>query len=155
TFSGFGTTGAAIIGQRITPPPGADTLVGYIRQASGTAFNPEAYLDPFADGFDLAKTGAIIPVNNLPGNDQLEVWWYKQSAPPPGSKIKGTYWPQFVRNYKIQWPSAPGQIVLASNAGSGDLPSLQAGGKIYYRNDSTKPGFNPNEEHALMLNGRA
>ncbi len=155
TFPGYtGTPISVDVGTRILPPAGADTYVGYIRQATGNAFNPNAYKDPFVVGFDEALRGSIIGVNALPTNDLLEVWWYKKSAPSPGA-IKGTYWPSFVQKYQLKWPGAPGEIVLASNAGSGDLPSLQAKGSIYYQNTAGLPGYNPNEEHALMLNGRA
>jgi hypothetical protein len=155
TFAGYtGTPVPTDVGQRIQPVGGADTYVGYIRQASGTAFNPSAYKDPFVVGFDEAAKGAIIGVNALPTNNILEIWWYKRST-PPGSAIKGTYWPSFVQRYQLRWPTNAPEIVLASNAGSGDLPSLQARGTIYFQNDRTLPGYNPNEEHALMLNGRA
>lgn len=154
TFLNFNSPASVDIGTRILPPDGAETAVGYIRQAAGTAFDVGSYLDPFVNGFEQAKRGAIIGVNNLVNNDQLEVWWYKKST-PPGGLITGTYWPQFVRKYKLQWPASPTEIVLASNEGSGDLPSLQAQGRIYYQNVPTNPGYNPNEEHALMINGRA
>ena len=45
--------------------------------------------------------------------------------------------------------------MLASNDGSGALESLEALGSIYYQNDATQPGYNPNEEHALMQGGQA
>ncbi len=155
TFPGFtGTPISVDVGQRILPPAGADTHVGYIRQASGTAFNPNAYKDPFVVGFDQALKGAIIGVNALPTNNVLEVWWYKKSA-PLAAAIQGTYWPAFVQKYQLKWPTAPAEIVLASNAGSGELSSLPAKGSIYFQNNSALPGYNPNEEHALMLNGRA
>jgi hypothetical protein len=47
------------------------------------------------------------------------------------------------------------EIVLASNKGSGPLTSLQANGRIYFQNDAGLPGYNPNEEHALMQGGQA
>ncbi len=157
------------IGSRIEPPTGlgADTYgaaapayVGYIHQPSGTPFNAEAYQDPFAVGFEEAAQGAIIGVNALSGNDQLEVWWYKKSA-PAGSAITGTYWPSFVQKYQLQWPTTSNptganqdQILLASNEGSGELPGTQATGTLYIQNNPNLPGYNPNEEHALMLNGR-
>ena len=50
--------------------------------------------------------------------------------------------------------SAP-KIVLASNQGSGTLPSFVAAGSIYNQPDPSAAGYNPNEEHALVLNGRA
>ncbi|MEN9632667.1 MAG: hypothetical protein RL077_1071 [Verrucomicrobiota bacterium] len=155
TFTDFGSAPISVsVGSRITPPSGISSEVGYIRAASGDAYNYLAYLDPFVVGFDEARRGAIIGVNALSGNDQLEVWWFTPSA-PKSAAIKPTYWPSSVRKYKLVWPTTPAEIVLASNAGSNDLPSLQANGSIYVQNTSGKPGYNPNEEHALMLNGRA
>ena len=155
TASTYATLEPATVGQRILPPAGTDATVGYIRPVTdGTAFNPKAYLDPFVVGFDNAKQGAIIGVNALPGKNTLEVWWYKKNT-PLGAGFTPTYWPSVVKRYALAWPAAPQEIVLASNAGSGDLPSLQAKGSIYTQNDATLPGYNPNEEHALMINGRA
>ena len=155
TFTEFSSTPIAVeVGARILPPDVAGSQVGYIRQASGTAFNPKAYLDPFVVGFEEAQRGAIIGVNALAGNDGLEIWWYKASV-PAAANIKPTYWPSYVRRYKLGWPAAAPEIILASNAGSNDLPSLQAKGSIYTQNNAVLPGYNPNEEHALMLNGRA
>lgn len=154
TFTGYASPASTDIGSRLVPPAEASSLIGYIRQPAGTAYDPGAYIDPFVSGFEEAAKGAIIGVNALPGKDVLEVWWYKKST-PPGTKITPTYWPAFVGTYKLRWPAAPLEIVMASNAGSNALPSLQATGKIYYQNDSAKPGYNPNEEHALMINGRA
>ena len=155
TFTDFSSTPIQVnVGTRIGPPIDGMSYVGYIRPAGGIAYNPHAYLDPFVVGFDEAKRGAIIGVNALAGNNQLEVWWFKPSA-PTSAAIKPTYWPSYVRKYKLVWPTSPAEIVLASNAGSNDLPSLQAKGSIYYQNNVALPGYNPNEEHALMLNGRA
>ena len=155
TASTYATLEPATVGQRILPPAGTDATVGYIRPVTdGTAFNPKAYLDPFVVGFDNAKQGAIIGVNALPSKNTLEVWWYKKNT-PLGTGFTPTYWPSVVKRYALAWPTAPQEIVLASNAGSGDLPSLQAKGSIYTQNDATLPGYNPNEEHALMINGRA
>ena len=151
------------VGTRIEPPvytaaatygAAAPTYVGYIDQRSGTAFNVDAYKDPFVRGFDEAAQGSIIGINALAGNNELEVWWYEKST-PAGSAITGTYWPSFVQRYELQWPSAPATIDLASNEGSGDLPVPQAVGYIYTQNNPSLPGYNPNEEHALMINGRA
>ena len=144
----------ADVGARIMPPAGTDSAVGYIRQATGRAFNGAAYKDPFVVGLDTAQQGAIIPVNALAGSDLLEIWWYKKNA-PVGAVFGKTYWPSVVRRYRLRWPASTGKIVLASNAGSGDLPSLQAKGSIYTQNNKDLVGYNPNEEHALMLNGRA
>jgi uncharacterized delta-60 repeat protein len=152
----------ADVGARLLPPFGSGATaygdkavyVGYIRQTMGTAFSAQAYQDPFVVGFEEAVKGAIIPINALPGQDKLEVWWYRKSQ-PPGTKITGTFWPAAVQVYQLRWPAAPPQIVLASNLGSGDLTSLQETGSIYFQNDPALPGYNPNEEHALMISGRA
>ncbi len=159
TFPEYSGSGIPVdVGTRIEPPASADTLVGHIRPRTaggfGTSYNAEAYQDPFFAGFNEAAKGAIIGVNALAGKDLLEVWWFKKNA-PPSDKFTGTYWPAFVRKYQLRWPTAPKEIVLARNDGSGDLPSLAAAGKIYFENNAAKPGYNPNEEHALMLNGRA
>ncbi len=168
TVNYAGITAYAYVGQRVLPPAtdpadtylnGTDPVyVGYIRQKAGTEYDPLAYSDPFVNGFAAAAQGAIIPVNahfDANGNptDQLEVWWYKQVVSQAGSGV--TYWPATVQTYALQWPPNPPQIVLASNSGSGPLNSLQAAGSIYYQNDSSQPGYNPNEEHALMIGGAA
>ena len=57
--------------------------------------------------------------------------------------------------YTIKYPNNSREIVIASNDGSGPLSSLEAKGSIYVQNDDTKEGFNPNEEHALMIGGQA
>jgi hypothetical protein len=143
------------IGARIEAPAGFEPLLGYIRQASGTAFDATAYRDPFVVGITDSKKGAIIPVNALDGHDQLEVWWFKKNSPPAGTPFKPTYWPAAVGRYTLVWPAAPAEIILASNRGTGELPSDQAAGRIYVQNDRRSLGFNPNEEHAMMIGGRA
>ena len=146
----------AHVGDRIEPPVGYESAVGYIRMVQGKDFDPTAYADPFVEGYDAARQGAIIPVNARVGHDDLNIWWYKKSQAPAGvSGIAANLWPVTVQSYKIEWSETPDKIVLASNAGSGELPSHEASGSIYYQNDISLPGFNPNDEHALMLAGRA
>ena len=155
TFDGFDAPVATDIGTRIEPPVGLTDSVGYIHEQSGTAYDVTAYRNPFLDGVINARSGAIIGVNALAGRNVLEVWWYKASTPPAGSGLRPTWWPAAVKRYALQWPAAPREIILAGNAGSGDLESFQATGTIYYQNDPDKQGFNPNDEHALMASGRA
>ncbi len=155
----------AYVGNRISPPPGelgstGDYLAGYILQSSGTSFHPGAYIDPFAAGFTSANAGAIIPVNAIPGANLLEVWWFRRNATNtiknPLNGFDPIYWPSVIGRYNLAWPdSTAQQIVLAANAGSGGLPSLQAKGSIYTQNDPAQVGYNPNEEHALMIGGQA
>jgi hypothetical protein len=167
-FASAPVAASADIARRIEPGAlRADTYgdkkpvhVGYIDQRAGNAFNGGAYGDPFVVGFKEAATKAIIPVNNLQGNSDLKLWWFRLSTPPKSTGLKGTYWPSFPQKYELHWPEQPDVIDLASNRGSGDLPSLQTTATIYTQNTpgpAGKPaiGFNPNEEHALMINGRA
>jgi len=160
----------ATVGMRIDPPAkdkglgnvsDSDYWAGHIRTATGDSYNPNAYIDPMEKGFDEANKGAIIPVNSIPGQNKLEVWWFRKSD---RVGFKPVYWPSVVVTYTIQWPheltdykaeSTRNAIVLASNDGSGPLNSLQAKGDIYYENNSNNPGYNPNEEHALMIAGQA
>lgn len=46
------------------------------------------------------------------------------------------------------------RIVMASNLGTGSLSSAVAAGSVYNQPNPALPGYNPNEEHALMLGGR-
>jgi hypothetical protein len=148
------------VGDRIAPPAGESVeLAGYISPAGGDSYNAAAYKNPFEGGFDAAKAGAIIPVNAIPGRDALEIWWFR---PGPTNAVrnasngfKPVYWPAVLGRYKLAWPENPAnEIVLASNQGSGALESLQAKGIIYTQNDPKKVGYNPNEEHALMVGGQ-
>lgn len=149
---GVALTGAAFVGDRIAPPSADYSLAGYI--AAGTSYSPSAYRDPFAVGITSAETGAIIPVNALPaGASNLTVWWFKKVA-APSSEFGDFYTTAKVGHYTVNYRTDSQKIVLASNAGSGDLSPAQNTGFVYVQNDAQKIGFNPNEEHALMLSGR-
>ena len=158
------------VGDRILAPAGElgnngdDYWAGYIITDPGDnnklngkviPFNPNAYIDPIANGFEASNNGAIIPVNADPSNNVMEVYWYRKNEADVSKGFQPIYWPSVLGRYTIQWPSSPDEIVLASNDGSGALSSLQAKGSIYVQNNSTLAGYNPNEEHALMLAGQA
>ncbi len=150
------------VGDRITAPageignaPDTNYLAGYVRQYEGDLYHPGAYVDPFAGGFEAANRGAIIPVNAVPGKDRLEVWWFRKNQVNVSQGFKNSFWPAVLGRYTLQYPAASAEIVLASNDGSGPLVSLQANGHIYYQNDPWLPGYNPNEEHALVQGGQA
>ncbi len=150
------------VGDRITAPvgeignaPDTNYLAGFIRQSEGDLFHPGAYVDPFAAGFEDANRGAIIPVNAVPGKNLLEVWWFRKNQVDVTRGFQNSYWPAVIGRYTLQYPTAPAEIVLASNDGTGPLLSLQANGSIYYQNNRTLPGYNPNEEHALVQGGQA
>ncbi|MCI0534484.1 MAG: hypothetical protein L0Z50_04585 [Verrucomicrobiales bacterium] len=155
-------TATVEVGQRISAPAGelgssigAEYLAGHIVAATGDSFHPGAYKDPFVDGFETANRGAIIPINAIPGDNLIEVLWYRKNQASEAQGFKTVFWPSVNARYTVVWPTAPAEIILASNDGSGALPSLQAKGAIYYQNDPTLPGYNPNEEHALMQGGQA
>lgn len=152
----------ATVGERLTPPAGADSIAGWVDLSQGDAIDPTAYLDPFSAGIDEAEQGAIIPVNaattkNNRRNDRLGVWWFERFDPPAsaGRDLAPIHFPSHFARYQLRWPTDAPQIVLASNAGSGDLSPLAANGTIYTQNDPAEVGYNPNEEHALLLAGRA
>lgn len=163
------TNQTVYVGDRIVAPDrelGAtgNYFAGYINQDRGVSFNAGAYKDPFASGFDAANAGAIIPVNAIPGQNHLEVWWFRRNAPTSlrdeALGFRPTFWPAVVGQYTIEYPGPTHpryrEIVLASNHGSGPLSSFEQGGSIYFQNTTQDSvGFNPNEEHAMLQGGRA
>ena len=154
-------TNNAKVGARITAPvgelgsTGTNYLAGYLIQTNGNLFNPGAYIDPFLSGFTVADQGAIIPVNAIPGKNVLEVLWFRSDNPDATQGFQPSYWPAVIGHYNLVWPLDAPEIILASNAGSGGLDSLRAKGTIYRQNDPSQPGYNPNEEHAILLGGQA
>jgi hypothetical protein len=141
----------ATVGTRINPPADYE-IGGYI--SGGTGYYPGAYVDPIVSGVKEANKGAIIPVNARPDKNVLTVRWFKKIA-APSAAFKDQYVPGKIGRYKVTYPAAPSQIVIAQGTGSGDLLGAEASGAIYVQNDVSKPGYNPNEEHALIRSGRA
>jgi len=153
---------AAFVGQRIGAPggelgsgPGSEYLAGYIQASQGDSYHAGAYIDPFASGFETARQGAVIPVNAIPGRNLLEVWWFRTNQVDATRGFQKVYWPSVMGRYTTAYPPDASEIILASNDGSGPLPSLEAKGSIYVQNNPALPGYNPNEEHALMQGGQA
>ncbi len=152
----------AQVADRIRPPTGETGPLhsaGYIVEDQGNSFHPFNYKNPFEVGFDAAGLGAIIPVNAIPGTNSLDVWWFRPGATNDlrnlANGFKTVYWPALIGRYTVEWPGDAREIVMAGNDGSGPLDSLQAKGTIYNQPDPTRAGYNPNEEHALMVGGRA
>lgn len=152
------------VGQRINPPSGETGsvqgekyLAGYIRQATNElAFSVTAYIDPFVAGFDEAAKGSIIPVNSHPEYRRLEVWWFRKNNADAERGFRTVMWPSVLGQYFVRWPEQSREIVLASlkgSEGSGPLNSFEAAGEIYYQNNPNLPGYNPNEEHAIISGG--
>ena len=150
-------TNTVNVGDRLLAPAGElgatgkNYLAGYLVQSAGNCFNSHAYVDPFVSGFAAAAFGAIIPVNAIPGSNTLEVMWFRSDNANAALGFQPSYWPAVIGYYQVRWPAPPGnQIILANNAGSGSLSSLANAG-IYAQNNRALPGYNPNEEHAVML----
>ena len=169
---GFTRTGSGYLGWiRVIVAAGDDAAVTYLYHGAdgGGDFDPEwAHSET-----NLYDMGAEWVFRNLeeevtfqasdrrlmeplaePERFDLKVWWFKKVM-PPSAKFAPFYLPAKVGRYQVEYPMYKPQIVIASGNGTGDLgPSQQAGG-VYYQNDATKPGYNPNEEHALLLGKRA
>jgi hypothetical protein len=141
----------ATVGERLQPPAGHE-IAGFI--SSGTGYYPAGYINPFSNGVEAANLGAIIPVNALPSANTLTVRWFKK-IPAPSAEFKDLYVPGKTGRYTVSYPVGASQIVIAQGVGTDDLAGAEAAGSIYYQNNSAQPGYNPNEEHALMLGGRA
>ena len=139
----------ATVGTRLAPPAGHE-IAGYI--SAGTGYYPAGYLNPSVVGVAVANAGAIIPVNALPDDKVLTVRWFKKIA-APSAKFKDLYVPGKVGRYAVSYPAAPSQIVIAQGVGTGDLSGEEGAGTVYVQNDYALPGYNPNEEHAFMMNG--
>ncbi len=74
------------------------------------------------------------------------MWWSNVN--------QGVQWPSFVRRYQAAWPAAPAKIIIASLKGGGAIdPLRQRNYRLYFQNDPTRAGFNPNDEHALIRDG--
>ncbi len=154
-FSPAGSTvTTAVVGSRLEPPGPGYELGGYV--SSGRCYSGAAYIDPFVSGVSAAGAGGIIPVNALPTDKSLVVWWFKKVVPPT-DKFKAFHVPAIAARYMVSYPDNPQELVIASGRGveNPGLTAEQAAGSIYVQNDVSAVGFNPNEEHALMITGNA
>ncbi len=129
-------------------------LAGHINTMMGDSYNALAYVDPLSGGFAAATNSAIIPVNVIPGKNQLEVWWSRPNGADTARGFKPIYWPEIVGRYTIEWPAEPREIVLASNDGSGTLGPREVLGSVYRQSVRGQAGYNPNEEHAKLSGDR-
>ena len=151
------TTGghtAATVGSRIEAPGPGYEIAGHI--SGGDCYSPAAYVNPLGSaGFADAAAGAIIPVNALSGRNQLSVWWFKKVSFPAATKIAPFYVPAISARYQVSWPETPQELVIASLKGleNPGLTSVQTSGSLYRQPDPALPGYNPNEEHGLLIDG--
>ncbi len=144
---------AATIGERLTDP----LDLAAIRTGFVTGRLAHYNVDFHARGTSPATAGPIFPVNLNYHTDEdhsLTVIWYE--------KKDGVLWPWRPRRYRAEWPATSrSRVVIASQLGSDGLSlSYQPQRKfdtastgdlrVYVQNDPLLPGYNPNEEHALV-----
>ncbi len=121
----------------------------------GFLFIPDGQNSPPYDVEAYEDTGQIFPVNSSDVHGVLEAWWYENAA-----YAEGTYWPNKVATYDAGWNVDDGEIVIASRRGAsdypGDLSNYPPGSQIYEVGaiddvEDFPPGYNPNDEHAILL----
>ena len=158
------TNNNVLVGSRILAPTnelgaaGSSYFTGSIIVTNGNSYNPGAYADPFVVGFTQANLGSIIPVNAIPGSNSLEVMWFRSDIVNTALGFQPSYWPAVIGHYNLRWPTAADtnswqEIIMANNAGTGRLNPFQQAGTIYGQTNRALPGYNPNEEHGIMLSG--
>ncbi len=147
----------AEIGRRLSRnlgPPSNDVLdTGFVVHKNAR-YNADIY-----DRTRILGSGPIIPVNrhftDLPEDELVVIWYAKPDAQT------GITWTHSVQRFDPQWPADPPRIVIASRLGSegkdndGDDQLVFTRDKfsnvvIYNQPDRELPGYNPNEEHALI-----
>ncbi|MBT4819719.1 MAG: hypothetical protein HON70_28675, partial [Lentisphaerae bacterium] len=161
---------AATIGAKITSATHDTAQIGTgCLLFAGDAYAGEEYAANYnASIYSRTATapdfGPIIPVNRtyyadpavtaLDSERDLLVVWYEKT-----DDILWPYHPVLYRQFK--WPVDGPRIVIASRFGSDGLDAAgneqlsydvtkYADVKIYNQPDRAKPGYNPNEEHALI-----
>lgn len=148
----FTDAATCTIGEEITEPTHDDH-----GDKNGYVVNPRAYFDGVGPdrAYDpLTRVGQIVPVNRVPpvsvGDDEMAVAWYRKDHDTIA-------WPRKSVRYDCKWPANPDKIIIASELGSEVLgqppldPAAFPAARIYQQADDSLPGFNPNDEHALLL----
>ena len=127
---------------------------------------PESIKYPGFYNRDL-RTGSIVPVNKKLGsnNEDLVLTFYERGTrlidARTNSPIRDVAtrelldffdWPHTSAQYDLDWPDDARQIVIARQDGSREIDEATFGTvlNVYYENDSTQKGYNPNEEHAFI-----
>jgi hypothetical protein len=115
-----------------------------------------------------SRTGTIVPVNVKKSTDADMILTFYQTGAKlidakTGNQIRDPRslqplpvfcWPHISRKYVPQWApdSQVDKIIISQQNGTGDLDAAVYGTEIdiYVQNNAAQPGFNPNEEHALI-----
>ena len=151
------TADSAIVGSPVTAPASHDeAVIGH----GGYVLTPRARYNVFLHD-NSTLLGPIFPVNTQftgDADDKLVVAWFNRDT-----KISAN-WPSTARDYTVTWPAVTPRIVIAGRLGIEGLAGTAAGGQIqpilstprytnvfiYTQNNPALPGYNPNEEHALV-----
>ena len=150
----------AIIGREISGAPYGHTDPG---GKNGYIVHAKARYDghgPGAAHNRATQLGPIIPVNEdeaVPDDDMVVIW--------SNADTLGVAWPAKTVAYTCFWPAgiSDGAIVIASQLGSecvplnppslaGEplFPEKYQSMSVYHQPEKNLPGYNPNEEHALL-----
>lgn len=113
-----------------------------------------------------ARTGTIVPVNvKRKDESDLVLAFYqlgtrlldgrtgnRATVPQTSLPLSAFEWPYAATKYNLAWTPTGSTIVIAKQNGTGELDITAYGQNldVYVQNDPALPGFNPNEEHALL-----
>jgi len=131
-------------------------LPGYIHiPVSDACNNCDRYAPAIYDQIN-GGTGQIFAVNK----GIMEIWWFNLSRiqDPEGSvwpdwpENMRVLWPSKVKRYNAVWPKDSKSIIIARQNGTDVIKESKYGNEwdIYFQNDSSMHGYNPNEEHAAI-----
>jgi hypothetical protein len=141
------------VGERIEPPAGsANSLVGYIRESRGTALRCRCLQNPFVVGFPEQEKGAIIGVNRARREERAG-----GLVVSPQSAARFQDHPDVVALLRSSGSPCDGRP-LHPRSCSRATPdpaicrACKPQARSIVRTIPSKAGYNPNEEHALMLN---
>lgn len=137
-------TSACTIGQEIT-----DERHDFLNGQNGVVLNSLSRYDSTLYNQGL---GSIFPVNlaqSSGDDDALAIAWYRENN-------IGQYWADTAVKYECQWPENPQKIVIANQAGVdlSQIGSFVNNPSIYRQPNVELAGFNPNEEHAMLQDGK-
>lgn len=111
---------------------------------SGSAYNVGTYDYPGEWASD--PQSALFAVNT----NAFEIWWSRPSR-NNGEMPYPLHYPSLPLHYESVWPTDAPEIVIASGKGSDGAPLGAGGAKVYWQNRKDAAGFNPNEEHAVVM----
>ena len=142
-------------------------------QSKWDGINPNnLYSDRYTSNVLISGSGSLLPGPIIPvniGGENIQICWFQNPK-----ENDGLLWPNKIRKYNINWPTDANtkRIVIASQYGSESLgvdgknqhvvgnsasdpvtydPSRFQDVTLYHQEDKTKVGYNPNEEHALIV----